>query len=168
MPSGGNLWYDPIPFEMLKTYETLPQVIVTIGDLPAVCHNVTCNYTYVEAVGEVSSFTYDATAGTLNIVGVSLPTNITNLTSVTFAHSTCSIDAATYSETNIDCTLDRAPVCGDFSPVVLTYLGIVPNDAAVVNETVTCTISAVTPTSSMNLIGADNVTITGTNFPWEL
>jgi hypothetical protein len=24
VPSGGNLWYDPIPFEMLKTYETLP------------------------------------------------------------------------------------------------------------------------------------------------
>jgi hypothetical protein len=168
VPSGGNLWYDPIPFEMLKTYETLPQVLVTIGDLPAVCHNGTCNYTYVDAVGEIASFTYDAAAGTLNIVGTSLPINVTDITSVTFAHSTCTIDASTYSETNIDCTLDRTPVCGDFSPVVLHNLGIIPSGSTVVNETVTCTITTVTPTTSMNLIGADNVTITGTNLPWDL
>jgi hypothetical protein len=59
VPYSTNLWYDPIPFEMLKTYETEPQVLVQIGDLPAVCHNLTCDYTYVEAVGEITAFTFD-------------------------------------------------------------------------------------------------------------
>ena len=46
IPYGVNLFYEPIPFEMLKTYETEPQVLVTVGDFPAVCHNLTCNYNY--------------------------------------------------------------------------------------------------------------------------
>jgi hypothetical protein len=94
-PFSTNLWYNPIPFEMLKTYETEPQVLVQIGDLPAVCHNLTCDYTYIEAVGEISAFTFDQAAGTLNIVGSALPSNSSNITSITFAHSTCTINEAT-------------------------------------------------------------------------
>ena len=142
--------------------------MVQIGDLPAVCHNLTCDYVYVEAVGEVMGFTFNQAAGTLNLVGTSFPANMTNITSITFAHSTCTIDASTYSETNIDCTLDRAPVCGDYTPVLLTYLGIIPNAGTVATQTVTCSIASAHPTDSLNLIGADNITITGTNFPWEL
>lgn len=153
---------------MLKTYETEPQILVQIGDLPAVCHNLTCDYVYVEAVGEISAFTFDQTAGTLNLVGSSLPTNITNVTSITFAHSTCTIDESTYSETNIDCTLDRAPVCGDYTPALLTYLGIIPNAGTVATQTVSCSIVSAHPIEALNLIGADNITITGTNFPWDV
>jgi hypothetical protein len=47
--------------------------MVQIGDLPAVCHNLTCDYTYVEPVGEITSFTFDQSAGTLKLVGTSLP-----------------------------------------------------------------------------------------------
>lgn len=41
-----NLYYDVVPFEMLRTVETKPQVIVTVDGLPAVCHNLTCDFTY--------------------------------------------------------------------------------------------------------------------------
>jgi hypothetical protein len=51
VPFSSNLFYEPIPFEMLKTYETEPQVIVKVKDLPAVCHNLTCDFTYTEPVG---------------------------------------------------------------------------------------------------------------------
>lgn len=153
---------------MLKTYETEPQVLVQIGDLPAVCHNLTCDYAYVEPVGEISAFTFNQDAGTLNIVGSSLPSNSSNITSVTFAHSTCTIDESTRTETNIDCTLDRAPVCGDYTPILLTYLGIIPNAGTVATQSVSCSIASAHPTTALNLIGADNITITGTNFPWDL
>lgn len=41
-----NLFYEAVPFEMLRTYETKPQVLVTVGDYPAVCHNLTCHFNY--------------------------------------------------------------------------------------------------------------------------
>lgn len=59
VPYGTNLFYEPIPFEMLRTYETEPQLIVSVGNLPAVCHNLTCDFTYTLPEGEVTSFTFD-------------------------------------------------------------------------------------------------------------
>lgn len=41
-----NIFYPAIPFEMLRTYELNPQVIVKVGDYPAVCKNLSCDYQY--------------------------------------------------------------------------------------------------------------------------
>ena len=54
IPYGENLFFEPIPFEMLRTYETEPQVLVQVGEFPAVCHNLSCNFTYTVPVGEVT------------------------------------------------------------------------------------------------------------------
>ena len=59
IPYGQNLFFEPVPFEMLRTYETQPQLIVSVGDLPAVCHNLTCDFTYIEAEGQVTDFSFD-------------------------------------------------------------------------------------------------------------
>lgn len=56
-----DLFYDVIPFEMLRTYETKPQVLVTVGEYPAVCHSMNCDYNYVIPQGEVTSFIYEPT-----------------------------------------------------------------------------------------------------------
>lgn len=66
-PYGTNLFYEPIPFEMLKTFETKPQLIVEVDGLPAVCHNLTCDFTYIKNVGEVTSFTFTETTKELVI-----------------------------------------------------------------------------------------------------
>jgi hypothetical protein len=55
-----DIFYSVIPFEMLRTHETKPQVIVQVGDYPAVCKNLTCDFQYVAPVGEVTRFTYTA------------------------------------------------------------------------------------------------------------
>lgn len=60
VPASTNLYYEAIPFEMLRTYETKPQVIVKVGEFPAVCHNLTCDFDYTIPVGEVTAFTYTA------------------------------------------------------------------------------------------------------------
>jgi len=44
LPYGTNLFFEPIPFEMLKTYETKPQLIVSVNGLPAVCHSLKCDF----------------------------------------------------------------------------------------------------------------------------
>jgi len=57
---GSNLMYEPIPFEFLKTYETKPQVSMTVGTLPAACPGFNCDFTYIAAVGDITSFTFNA------------------------------------------------------------------------------------------------------------
>jgi uncharacterized protein YkwD len=74
LPYGTNLFYGPVPFEFLQTYEEKPQVIVSVDGEPAVCHNMTCDFTYVEAAGEVTAATFDPATKKLVITGTALPT----------------------------------------------------------------------------------------------
>jgi hypothetical protein len=60
IPYGNNVFYEPIPWEWLRTYETKPQILVNIDGNPAVCHNMTCGYNYTIPQGEVTAFTFDA------------------------------------------------------------------------------------------------------------
>jgi hypothetical protein len=161
-----NLFYEPIPFEMLKTFETLPQLIVSVDGLPAVCHNLTCDYSYVDPVGTVTAFTFDAGASTISITGTDF--DVSPIKEIKFAKSRCAVDPATLSATNIDCTLVREPTCGTFIPVVTSDMGIIPGDAGLVGTEVACTATSATPLASLNLLGGDNITISGTNFPHEL
>jgi len=55
---GSNLMYEPIPFEMLQTYTTKPQISMKVGSLPASCPNLDCDYEYVDQVEDISSFTF--------------------------------------------------------------------------------------------------------------
>lgn len=71
-PYSTNIFYEPIPFEMLKTYETAPQVVVTVDDLPAVCHS-SCDFTHKAAVGEVTEVTFDEANKKVVITGTELP-----------------------------------------------------------------------------------------------
>jgi hypothetical protein len=82
--------------------------------MPAVCHNLTCDFTYVEAVGQVSSFTFDKTSLKLQLTGEKLPSSLSQISNVNFAKSLCKVDNATLSATNIECTLVNAPTCGSF------------------------------------------------------
>jgi hypothetical protein len=90
---GTNLFYRTLPFEYLKTYETQPQLLVSVNDLPAVCHNLNCNYTYVTPVGEVTSFTYDTSSRVLTLTGTNLPNNTSFIQSISFAKTVCSLDS---------------------------------------------------------------------------
>jgi hypothetical protein len=161
-----NLFYEPIPFEMLKTYETQPQLIVSVDGLPAVCHNLTCGYAYVDPVGTVTAFTFNAGASSISITGTDF--DASPIKEIKFAKSRCLVDAATFSATNIDCTLEREPTCGTFIPVVIADMGIIPGDVSLVGTEVVCTATSATPFSNLNLLGGDNITISGTNFPHEL
>ena len=42
---GPGIMYEAIPFEMIRTAHTNPQILVTIDDLPAICTGI-CDYTY--------------------------------------------------------------------------------------------------------------------------
>jgi hypothetical protein len=168
VPYSSNLFYEPIPFEMMRTYETEPQLIVTVDDQPAVCHNLTCDFTYILPVGEITAFTYTEATKLLVITGTNLPSVISNITNVEFALASCTVDESTLSDTNVECTLNKEPTCGDHTPVLTSLLGIVPNAAAVSDLTISCTVSGATPITDMNLLGGDNITISGEFLPHNL
>lgn len=67
--------------------------------------------------------------------------------------------------TGMQCTLADDPVCGaNLSPSIVALLGGIPT-TGVTGITIDCTLSAVTPGTDLNLLGADNITFTGTNLP---
>ena len=138
-----NLFFDPIPFEMLKTYETKPQVIISVGDLPAVCHNTTCGFDYVEPEGEITAFTHTGTK--LTFTGTALPTDPEFYQRVMYAYSECTIDAATVTATGFECELVRAETCGSWKPIVTTIKGNIPLKDTIANTDITCSISATHP-----------------------
>jgi hypothetical protein len=162
------LFYDPVPFEMLKTYDTIPQIVVTVNDLPAMCHNITCGFNYTEPVGEITSFTFDTASNKVTIVGTSLPTAAADIYSVEFAKSLCTVDSTTVTATGFECTLIQEPTCGTWAPKLTAVLGVVPNAAAIVSLEVACSITAATPDFDLNIIGGDNITISGEHFPWDI
>jgi hypothetical protein len=120
-----NLFYEVVPFEMLRTYETQPQVIVNVGEYPAVCKNMTCDYHYVVPEGEVTAFSYTANNKQLTLTGTALPANASMIRHVEFAHSLCELTAV--SNTSVTCTLEYEPVCGDHLPKLVSIYGLVNN-----------------------------------------
>lgn len=160
------IFYEAIPFEMLRTFETNPQVEVQVGDYPAVCKNINCDYNFVIPEGEVTGFTYTAGTRELQLTGLDLPANASLIRMIEFAHSKCTVTSV--SNSTIVCTLDYEPVCGDHLPYLYSIYGLVNQTAGLTPETITCTATSVIPTTQLNLLGGDNLTLSGTQFPWNL
>ena len=80
----------------------------------------------------------------------------------------CEYDAAASTDTKIECTLKETPVCGILKPEVIGNLGRIPNSDALVGIQVNCTVTQIKPDNSLNVLGGDNLTIIGTNFPRNL
>ena len=139
-------------------------MVVQVGDYPAVCKNLSCQYNYTQPVGEVTNYTYTAATRELWLNGTNLPVNVSQIRYVKFAHSLCKL--TNVSNASLTCTLDYEPVCGDHLPELVSKYGLVNNSAALVAETITCTVTSVVPTTQLNLLGGDNLTISGTQFPW--
>jgi len=128
---------------------------------------MTCDFAYIPAVGEVTAFTFDVATNNVVITGTDLPA-YGDISSLQFALAECEINQDTATSGNIECTLSQEPTCGDHKPIITSYLGNIPHADGLASETVLCTISSMHPLDSLNLLGGDNITITGTNFPHNL
>mmetsp|Transcript_20896 Transcript_20896/g.32310 ORF Transcript_20896/g.32310 Transcript_20896/m.32310 type:complete len:382 (-) Transcript_20896:349-1494(-) len=179
-----NIFYEPIPFEMLRTYVSNPQLEVTVDGYPAVCRNVDCDFIYQANAGEMTAFTFDADTNQVVITGTDLPIKLADIQKIDFAKATCIIDERTealetetpeaddtdthfMSATSITCTLDKETTGGTFHPIITTAWGDISIADGVAKEQIDSTLSAVAPTKALNLLGGDILTLTGTNLPWE-
>lgn len=168
-----NLLYEPIPFDMLRAYEEMPQFEVTVNGTQAVCHSLNCGYEFIEPVGEVTGFTYDDDTRVLIIEGTSLPSTIDDLRYIDFAKTRCELstdpDNSPFSEDgSITCTLAHEATCGMHVPHVTSAMGLLLNSDTLEDYSIECTVDSVVPTGDLNLLAIDNLTISGTMFPWDV
>jgi hypothetical protein len=170
-----NLLYEPIPFDMLRAYEEMPQFEVIVNGTQAVCHSLNCGFEYIDPVGEVTGFTYDDDTGVLTVEGTSLPTTSDDLRYIHFAKTLCTLDLtdpdnSPFSDdgTSITCTLEHEATCGLHVPYVTAAKGLLPNSDDLADHSIYCTVDSVIPTSELNLLAIDNLTISGTMFPWDV
>jgi hypothetical protein len=84
------LFYEPVPFEFLYTYETKPQVIVNVAGIEAVCDSLDCGYNYVLPTSLITGTSLTGT--TLTITGTNFSSSIQ---SVMFSHIECAITEVT-------------------------------------------------------------------------
>lgn len=117
------LQYDVIPYEWIHTIETKPQVLVTVGGLPAICVNLTCDYEYVDANVTVTGGSYDTSTKILNVTGTNLPTLGSEIQMLKFAQAPCALISNTATNTSFECKLEREPVCGKYAPELVTHMG---------------------------------------------
>lgn len=156
---GSNLFFDPVPLEMLYTPATRPQVQVTVDDLPAVCPHFNCGFAYVEAVGEVTSQTLDGR--NMEIKGIDLPTanfrvelagadceDIEIQILVEEERSPNATEIGT--ESTITCKLSHQPAAGNWDAKLITEMGTVPMGASVNPITVTLSTRSISPSINLN------------------
>ena len=129
---------------------------------------MTCDFTYTEPVGEVEGYIFNHVTNKLTLEGINFPNVTADISSIFFAHTHCTIDESSLTSTLLECTLDDTPVCGDYLPIFTSTLGVVPNAVGLISEEVVCTLSYVTPSEKLNLLGGDNLTFTGTFLPRDL
>lgn len=139
---GSNLFFEPIPMEMLFTSVTKPQVLMTINGLEALCASADCDYEYVAPTSEVTAFT--VSGQDVTITGTSLPTS--DMT-VHFGGATC----GTVSEDGaggLTCTLGHLPRGGDHLIELRDMNGLVPISAS--ELTIATTVSSISPATDIN------------------
>jgi len=119
-------------------------------------------------VGEVTAVTFDEPSGLVTVTGTDLPASAADIQSVSFALTECVVDADSVSSEGLECTLPLSATCGDHVPIIVSRWGTVPPAADLTPITVTCEITGIFPLTELNLLGADNITLTGTHFPHRL
>lgn len=174
---GENLWFNPVPLEMLYTPALTPQVLVKIDGLEAICKDDNCGYSYIEAVGgltDVQKTDDDLTvSGTLLDHTQACVSGETEELKVTLGDSQCEISpGADLSSGAFDCTLTSAPMAGDHLAKVTGLCGDFDNSSTTAfNFQLSLTSVQMLVSSNyvaatdLNPRGGDSLKITGTGFP---
>ena len=151
-PYGPNAFIEVLPFEMLYTAETSPQVRVMVGDMPALCASLECDYDYFETTALVTDMT--VSGQTVTLTGTDLP--IDDILMIEVSNMECV--AGSTSASSITCDIADDWTAGTWLPHIKTSMGVVPIDSSISPHVVTHTIASISP-SILNPAGGDTVVI---------
>jgi hypothetical protein len=70
---------------------------------------------------------------------------VSTIARIRFANTDCIYDPSASTATKIECTLNDAPVCGSWTPIIYSEYGYIPVEANLTKIEVECTITAIHP-----------------------
>jgi hypothetical protein len=119
---GPNIAYSAIPFEMLRTIHTAPQITAVIDGMEAICTGMACDYVHVAPEGEVTGMSVGGLTGhDVTIMGTNLPLE---LLSITIGGIDCVV--TTNTEGAILCEMSGDWIAGTHLPAVRDANGLIP------------------------------------------
>lgn len=145
----------------LRSNAQAPQVKIVVDGRIALCTSLNCDYTYTSTEAVVSGQSL-SDEGLLIITGSNLPTEDSLV--ISFGPITCTTSSVT--ETEIQCKLDDTRVAGEWTAVVQTTQGLLPNEIET-PISVGLSVSDASPSTDVNFLGGDVMTITGDNFGYD-
>lgn len=151
--SSNNIFYSPIPHELIYTIVQKPEITVTSNGIQGVCQG-DCGFKYIDDVSEITAASLAGSV--LTIDGTLLKGG-----TVRFAGRGCSV--ATDTEIQVVCTLGGAPVAGSHDVEMLKTNGRVKSSATKIDVGVV--ITSTDPADSLSETGGEVLTITGTGYP---
>lgn len=160
-PYGQSLMFEPVGLEFLYSDAQLPQVLVNVDGLPALCMNLNCDYNYIASTGVVTAQSYDSGTKVITVYGTSLPTSGVT---IHFGGVTCADGTATLTNTQYTCTLTNQPRAGAHKAEVRDVNGLLAHDAACTDVVISLVVTSSTPAAA-NALGGDTLTINGSGFP---
>ena len=148
---------------MIYAPATKPQVRVKVNGIDAVCPDMNCDYVYTTSPSEVTAQTLAANLVDITVTGTALPTTATNVR-VVVGNAQCGTVTVNSDATEITCTLAHQPAAGSWDVQVIDDSGLAPIAAGTAKIYVSLTVSAVSPSTGLNQLGGDVLTITGAGF----
>jgi len=155
---GKNLMFEPVPLEMLYHDAAKPQVLVKVNKIDGLCPSFNCDYVYGTAPSEITAQAL-VNGKEITITGTALPTE--NLR-VVLGNTACG--TITASETSITCTLVVLPAAGSWNVELYEPKGLVPVKADTAKIAVALVVTSISPSTNLNQLGGDELTIIGTGF----
>ena len=160
-------FYEVIPGPMVRAYESSPQIVVTSNNIKGACPITgTCDVSFIDDVGEISSRTASHPYASMTFVGTNLPASEITYVSVGTVRRCDIKPSVTITPTGLECTMSNM-IAGTHDVVVQSSKGAIKNAASVTSLDVDIIISSVTP-PQLHSSGGQTVTITGQFFPQSL
>lgn len=140
---------------------TKPQVELTVDGIEGSCANLNCDYEYTTPAGEITSQSVSGLS--VSVSGTSLPTTGV---SVVFGGAPCSSSSISAQTTSLTCTLEHEPYGGiGLNVEVYDENGLIPIGTGASGIDISVTVSGISPSTDLNQLGGNTLTITGTGFP---
>jgi hypothetical protein len=158
---GQSLFFETIPLEMLHTDAQTPQITVTIDGMPALCIDLSCDFTYIQSDSMMSTQSIDD-SDLFTITGSLLP----DASSDRIRLGPVGCTPQSLAADTITCQLDDTRVSGDWVVRIVTVYGRIPNE---IDTTILVPVQAdsMLPDSNVNYLGGDVMTISGDHFGYD-
>lgn len=128
--------------------------------MPAMCLDLSCDYSYTQSTSDLNTQSLSTTD--LLTLGGSLLSN-SSTDQISIGGVGCTVSSTT--DTEILCQLNGPRVSGNWKAQILTTKGLIPNSIADANKIlIPVEVSTISPSTNVNYLGGDIMTIIGTKF----